>query len=243
MSSKTSWIYLGLILSPRRQKSLSAKQQPTTSQKMFIVNSQIKTATSIKWLGFNFSLSKNTPKQTPHIKLTIPQSKIRAIENTIKMFRVYNSSPKQNLIFYKIHIRLLVDSWLTDISNINLISKIEAGFLKSSLNLKRTTKHTEIYNHIDLPTIAQRASNLATRLIDKKIIKQEHQLRTILRSRNITVSVGGCSLCANLLQFCAKYPREKINQKIIFDENKFKQWRKMTNKKIAQKTIASKSKI
>ena len=158
------------------------------------------------------------------------------------MFRVYNSSPKQNLIFYKIYIRPLVDSWLIDISNIDQITRIEAIFLKSALNLKLTTKHAEIYNHIDLPTIAHRAANLARRLIEKEIIKKDFQLQTTLRSRKITVSVGGCSLCANLLKFCAKMPVDKINQNIKFNENDFIQWRKMTTRKIAQKTKSSKSK-
>ena len=159
------------------------------------------------------------------------------------MFNLYNRSPKQNLIFYRIYIRPLVDSWLIDISNLAQISNIEAKFLKTALNLKCTTKHTEIYKQINIPTIAQRALNLATSLIDKEIIVTKVKTQTKLRSRSINISEVGSSLCANLSEFCARMSQAKPYKKIAFDENAFIQWRRQITRKISQKTKMNKYNI
>jgi len=142
--------YIGADLEPSKTEVLMHKSLSAKHTQLNILGSDIQVMNEIKWLGYNITLINTPSKNNIHIKLVIPHKKIRAIDNTIKMFKLYNGSPKQNLIFYRIYIRPLVDSWLIDISNLEQITRIEANFLKTALNLKSTTKHSDIYKHINI---------------------------------------------------------------------------------------------
>ena len=113
----------------------------------------------MKWLGYNISLNNNNT-----LKVNIPQGKICAIKNSIRMFQLYNQNISDNRKFYNIYIRPIFDQWLIDTSLENETTKYECQALKIIGHITPSARTEETYKYLDITLVQKLLQNLALNL-------------------------------------------------------------------------------
>jgi len=107
-------------------------------------------------------------------------------------------------------------------------------------NLKRTTRHSEIYLHIPLQTIEERTNALAINLYNKNIIQITTSNQNNSYFRNNRSRRDYRSLGTSIAYFCENSNIILQKQSSGFDTTAFTKWKNMVDKKIREKTIQSK---
>jgi len=220
--SKIVQIY-GAALEQTKTKVLVTKTIQAKYRSINFLNTPINTDTCVKWLGYNISLNNNNT-----IKINIPQGKIYAIKNNIRMFQLYNQNISDNRKFYKIYIRPIFDLWLIDTSLENEITKYECQSLKIIGQITPSARTEEFYKYLGITTVQKRLKNLALNLEEKDILGDVIVQDRILKSGKNKMLIVVKTLCDKLNNMCVQ--NATIEETPEFDEKSSCDWRKIVRK-------------
>jgi len=218
----------GADLEPSKTEILMTKSMVKNIKEIDINNIKIKTESTIKWLGYHISINKKNC-----INITIPTSKICALKNSVRLFQLYNKKIEDNIDFYSIYLRPIIDLWFLDPNIVDQIEKIEAQILKQLACMPFTTSTEGIYKQLAIVKPSDRIYKFAKNLETKNILHKLKTNKSKLKSGKTRIIESCFTLNNRLMRICIE--KTPVSTNYTFDPKTFCNWRVQTIKQIQHK--------